>query len=1018
MAAEALKKSACSEEGLLSCQSALFALRGGALKAPPVVKLVDGWPAACCGGGGGEVGARKEERRRGADHAGRTGLLPRQLGPYVQIAGVLRHRRFCLAKPLREALRRLCLDFGWSYAVFWRATGSGSRMHLIWEDGRCDRKPEISRFIDSDFPLKEQAATTNIENKCSGLGCHADDAVRIVVDKIMAAQVHVVGDGLIGRAASVGKYLWINKDTLDVFGSTPKDFAEMNCQIAAGIQTTVIIPMLPSGVVQLGSTELVMENITFINHVKSTFSKLNCGSGSLSSNNAHKALREKCQAYSSDDFSFACQSTNVCTTVDDKFSVIANECIPKLIKSTSPRCFSESLCAVSSQWNKRMQPSASELMPSKHTGKMTYPLCKYILQGAEENFPKLDSERTQQVPSAVSSSKCQNELSVWNSGLLFNSLKVLEEELMFTSAVGTLESTDKSASKNAADFGNAGSTLRPCGVTELSSSSAKLAVIGEPPTFCRRSHSLGDTCISDISKDQPYALDKVPQAVSNAATVRQKGYLIQTSCTSSSKTGVQVSCSDMLPGIIQEYGLCDSKVAQTDQICQEVDHMANNACPTENKHIRNLKEYKLPKTLKDVISPLPLEFSSGNDLFGMLGFDHKAYWSNGSLDDVLEHKNITDSCNSGTEMSNLPVASDACTIIDSLDDQFSCSGLFSVEDSDQLLDAVISKINSGAKHGSDDSVSCKSTSTDIHSSHNAGTSSHGEVFLSKHMKDVSMGFTPALAKRQPSSLSYGKSSCSFEKDGEYAHKVGLHKSQISSWVESCQSTKIDCASDSNSKRVGEIGKLNRKRPRPGESPRPRPKDRQMIQDRIKELREIVPNGTKCSIDALLEKTIKHMLFLQSVTKHADDLKVAGEPKISNEEGGLLLKENFDGGATWAFEVGTQPMICPIVVEDLNPPRQMLVEMLCEERGSFLEIADFIRGLGLTILKGVMEARKSKIWARFAVEANRDVTRMEIFISLVQLLEPTAGGSMALPTGGNTNMPHTMFQQSSIPARVI
>lgn len=37
---------------------------------------------------------------------------------------------------------------------------------------------------------------------------------------------------------------------------------------------------------------------------------------------------------------------------------------------------------------------------------------------------------------------------------------------------------------------------------------------------------------------------------------------------------------------------------------------------------------------------------------------------------------------------------------------------------------------------------------------------------------------------------------------------------------------------------------------------------------------------QCSIDALLEKTIKHMLFLQSVTKNADKLKVAGEPKAS------------------------------------------------------------------------------------------------------------------------------------------
>jgi len=44
-------------------------------------------------------------------------------------------------------------------------------------------------------------------------------------------------------------------------------------------------------------------------------------------------------------------------------------------------------------------------------------------------------------------------------------------------------------------------------------------------------------------------------------------------------------------------------------------------------------------------------------------------------------------------------------------------------------------------------------------------------------------------------------------------------------------------------------------------------------------------------------------------------------------------------------------------------------MLCEDRGIFLEIADFIKGLGLTILRGVMEARKNKIWARFAVEVS-------------------------------------------------
>uniref|UniRef100_A0A0A9GBP6 BHLH domain-containing protein n=1 Tax=Arundo donax TaxID=35708 RepID=A0A0A9GBP6_ARUDO len=185
-------------------------------------------------------------------------------------------------------------------------------------------------------------------------------------------------------------------------------------------------------------------------------------------------------------------------------------------------------------------------------------------------------------------------------------------------------------------------------------------------------------------------------------------------------------------------------------------------------------------------------------------------------------------------------------------------------------------------------------------------------------------------------------------------------------------------------------KVAKKRARAGESTRPRPKDRQLIQDRVKELREIVPNSAKCSIDALLDRTIKHMLFLQSVTKYAEKLKQADEPKMIDKESGVVLKDNLNagknGGATWAYEVAGQTMVCPIIIEDLSPPGQMLVEMLCEERGLFLEIADKIRGFGLTILKGLMELRDSKIWARFLVEANKNVTRMDIFLSLVQLLE--------------------------------
>ncbi|CAA6666880.1 unnamed protein product [Spirodela intermedia] len=179
--------------------------------------------------------------------------------------------------------------------------------------------------------------------------------------------------------------------------------------------------------------------------------------------------------------------------------------------------------------------------------------------------------------------------------------------------------------------------------------------------------------------------------------------------------------------------------------------------------------------------------------------------------------------------------------------------------------------------------------------------------------------------------------------------------------------------------------------RPGESTRPRPRDRQQIQDRVKELREIVPNGAKCSIDALLARTVNHMLFLQGVIKYADKIKQADEPKVIHFV--VLtdhLKLTFFSSEKLDSILAGQTIVCPASIQEVNPLGQMLIEILCEDHGSFLEIADSIRGFGLTILKGVMEARNRRIWARFLVEANRNTNRMEIFLHLVQLLAKMSG----------------------------
>ncbi|KAA0052977.1 transcription factor bHLH157 [Cucumis melo var. makuwa] len=236
-------------------------------------------------------------------------------------------------------------------------------------------------------------------------------------------------------------------------------------------------------------------------------------------------------------------------------------------------------------------------------------------------------------------------------------------------------------------------------------------------------------------------------------------------------------------------------------------------------------------------------------------------------------------------------------------------------------------------------------------------------------------------------------------------KEAVPKSQVSSWIDDSYSTNIGGSILELSHKSEEPAKICKKRVKPGESNRPRPKDRQQIQDRIKELREIIPSGAKCSIDSLLDRTIKYMLFLQSVTKYADKLKETNKPKLIDQRDGVAVNdkcmtERGSGGVTWAFKVGATPTVCPVIVEDLSSPGQMLVEMLCEERGFFLEIADMIRSYGLTILKGVMEIREDKIWGQFVVEvkvnANQSITRINVFLSLMELLQQAnIGGTEAV-----------------------
>ncbi|KAG4211334.1 hypothetical protein ERO13_A02G097301v2 [Gossypium hirsutum] len=347
---------------------------------------------------------------------------------------------------------------------------------------------------------------------------------------------------------------------------------------------------------------------------------------------------------------------------------------------------------------------------------------------------------------------------------------------------------------------------------------------------------------------------------------------------------------------------------------------------------------------------------NGTDLFDGMGLDYAFGKTGESLEDIIVPLLHGD---------NATVTSGMSETVSQLDVRAmngKRKGLFSELGLEKLLDGV------------------------NNSSHATKSSVGDQLSIMKRRKTESS--SSSFCQGQFVGLSYSGGSMNPVHHSHTIFNKDIHrKSQVGAWIDYSYSVNGGQAVAATSKKPA------KKRAKPGESTRPRPKDRQLIQDRIKELRGIIPhNGKPLSIDHLLEQTIKYLIFLQGVTKYADKIKQADEPKIIGNEDGMLPKHNMiSGGATWAFEVGAQSI--PIVVKDLNPPGQMLIEMLCEDQGFFLEIANVIRGIGLNILRAVMELQEDKIWARFIVEAKEQVERTCIIWSLLPLLQQTGGSGI-------------------------
>ncbi|KAI3939102.1 hypothetical protein MKX01_001970 [Papaver californicum] len=199
------------------------------------------------------------------------------------------------------------------------------------------------------------------------------------------------------------------------------------------------------------------------------------------------------------------------------------------------------------------------------------------------------------------------------------------------------------------------------------------------------------------------------------------------------------------------------------------------------------------------------------------------------------------------------------------------------------------------------------------------------------------------------------------------------KSVVTVQVDEMQKKRIQ------SKRGSKQSAIGKRKSKVADIQKQRPRDRQMIQDRVRELRELVPNGAKCSIDSLLDRTAKHMHYLRNATSQAKKVKQHVNRKV-------IGRKDSRSSETPSHHNGRDWSVCPVIIEDLDHPQHMLIEVLCEDHKLFLEIAQVLRDSGLTILKGVTEARSNKILAHFVVEVSTGFNRMDIFWPLMNLLK--------------------------------
>lgn len=760
---------------------------------------------------------------------------------------------------LKEILESLCCNNGWCYGVFWSFSQQNSLL-LTLQDGHFEDK----------------------------LGALIDD---------MLLQVHMLGEGVIGRAAFTMKHQFIFSDaqtnkqncTESIEGfEVYQDNYEMFSQFSAGIKTISVIPVENFGVVQFGSFQKLPETMEFVEQTKSIFSEMANGGQpvredrSLSSSSEILSSNGVFASLISSDNSWSANCGYLHGSGEEQL-MEASLPLPNLIFPFPSTSFDERIEAIDNSClsNIQLEPS---FVPSATS-----------------------------VNNAIDIAPCS---SLWSS-----------EDSAQTSFLQPFPSQTGSIDSHATTIGKGG------GFRYVNNSQDS-----NNPLFCTM-----DWFNNMESDHWLYSSDGKLQG---SADQHFYGELFR-----------ENDISNKLPQLL-------STMQETDQLNNLSQKDTNFLSSSWKEHTRKASECNPSTSFESSIS----------NVFSTVKNNKRSAMS--GIGNLLGYPGEDSGCRSEHFSNSISRGHGDDSGIGSKCISRPTNKLFSSLGISHLLDDVSSSSCSVAKSSIEDQLSSANKRRKIET-----------PLLRTDAERLSSLATSGPKTNIINSIYNPNTTTNVGSKRDATHRP-LSDSSV------CDSFSIHGGKVSQHQQPEKHAKNAKKKSKPGM--RPRPKDRQQIHDRLLELRKLIPNAEKMSIDGLLHRTIKHLLFLQSVTEHAESIK-----QLTDSEQDRIAPQDIpctrDSGVTWACEVGDQTMAFPLIVEDLNTPGHMSIEIQCEEHDSFLEIVDIIQSFGLTILKGVMEARKAKMCARFTVatEGENHVTRHEIFSSLVQLLKFT-GSSNASP----------------------